>query len=333
MRGVPELHAVTRTFANGVATLKIGSCVTLSTLQHELETLIALKKKPSDDWPAAVAQTTIPEQAAKPLYDHVGMVAGHQIRGWGSVGGNLMMARNQGFGADVAPLMCGLGATVDVRDASGAERNGVPVETFMQEGDGTRDTEAGVPRALLVSINIPFADGSTFVTHRVAARRRQCHAMTNAAFLVTKGKTVRMFYGALGGAPKRAPTSEQAMQDMLASKDGVGFPELMKAVRTDTAPLIEPGNHHEDIQKRLVQSFALKFFAVCVNNVKDGAPWVAGADTIHSHSARRLQTDQARRPLHTACAVTPPCPCRQRRGLQPPKPESASVPAAPPAVL
>ena len=71
---------------------------------------------------AAIDGLVAETPAFGPAADHLRRIAGHHVRGVGSVGGNLMMAQRRGFESDLATVTAGLGATVSVAMPGGGSR-------------------------------------------------------------------------------------------------------------------------------------------------------------------------------------------------------------------
>lgn len=170
--------------------IEVGAAVTISNFIEFLENLDLKSKAALNGCVAGVKSTTI---IAHVLAAHLREVASNHVRNWGSVGGNLMMARLYNFESDIATILLGVDAQVIV----GGEK--INLETFLGKG-------ALANGEFLQSIWIPLhrASGVTFKTFRAAPRPSGfALAYLNAAFFARVSETgrfedVRLAFGAFG---------------------------------------------------------------------------------------------------------------------------------------
>jgi len=163
-----------------------------------------------------------PEKAALPvLLEHATKVAGHSVRGLGTLGGNLAMTKWRGFASDLATILTGVDARVTV--AQGGETTKVPLDRFFASDFELSRT------AVLTEVFVPFLEqGELFRSYRTALRPINSHAITNAAFVVkTEAEHVvkaRLVFGALGSrgtftGPFRALRTEKATVGQKLTND------------------------------------------------------------------------------------------------------------------
>lgn len=156
---VPEL-AATRVDQEG---LKIGGAVTLTRLSQMLEATIA-------DHPRWKTRGLVA------LFDHLKIVACHQVRNIGSVAGNIAIGTNFGFLSDVVVVLAALGGEVTVSSPEGERR--YPILDLPKTDE--------LPRAALYrSIHIPWSERGEIVdSYKIRRRPENAHAIVNAAIRV-----------------------------------------------------------------------------------------------------------------------------------------------------
>jgi xanthine dehydrogenase/oxidase len=155
--------------ADDSATVTIGGGVTLTSLREFL-TLEATRIAPGKT------------QGLVALNAHLKRVAGEQVRGVGTVAGNLMLALSHREGGDPFPsdLMTVLGAldaTVWLRTPGSDAERSFPLLEFPE----LRTFTQGLA---VTRVTLPATSGSTIVqTYKVARRDQNAHALVNAGFL------------------------------------------------------------------------------------------------------------------------------------------------------
>lgn len=156
-----------------------------------------------------------------PLLAHLHRVAGYSIRCRASIGGNLMVCKqhqspNDFFPSDVAICMLGIGATLNVLDATTNTQTSVSVEAFLA---------MDFTQKILVSISIPFATSQfqTFTTYKIAKRQVMAHALVNCAFQSTLSplsgtlSAVTVAIGGVFASPTRVTAIETALSGLTVS--------------------------------------------------------------------------------------------------------------------
>mmetsp|Transcript_42768 Transcript_42768/g.110585 ORF Transcript_42768/g.110585 Transcript_42768/m.110585 type:complete len:1324 (+) Transcript_42768:67-4038(+) len=216
---VPELTTVDCT-AEG---MRFGAAVTLNNFIRTMEAQLTAGKED-------------PTRAALPtLLDHAQRISGHGVRNWGTLGGNLVMTKAQGFQSDLATILTGVGATVTLMKNK-AETEDMPLDAFYSAQYQL------TPTTVLKSVFVPYLEaGEIFRSFKVAVRPQNSHAILNAAFRVKAAggsvASARLVFGALGsrgdapgpsdpealgggtsGGPLRAPKTEEALAGKELSK-------------------------------------------------------------------------------------------------------------------
>jgi len=194
-----------------------------------------------------------PEKAALPvLLEHATKVAGHSVRGLGTLGGNLAMTKQRGFASDLATILMGVNASVTV--AQGEVSSNVPLDKFFASDYELSNT------AVITQVLVPFLEqGEVFRSYRAALRPINSHAITNAAFVVKVEAEVvvkaRLVFGAFGSrgtntGPFRASQTEKALVGQKVTNDlGV---EVMVALGS------EPWWPQDDYERHLARGFLVK---------------------------------------------------------------------------
>ncbi|PSC73608.1 indole-3-acetaldehyde oxidase-like [Micractinium conductrix] len=218
------------------------------------------------------APTPPPPHPCAALAGLLARVAGAHVRAAGTVGGNLMLAREQGLESDVATGLLGWGASVVLLNTSSEAaaaaannaaggvhatngKNGaavgapeVPLEDFL--GD---DGSPGAGR-LLVAVRLPLpAEGAYYWTSKVAPAHSSVHATMNAAVglrfasgsggsahgaAVADASVALGYYGANRWAVHRAAAAEAALMGRQLSPASLAA--ALKAVVADVAGAARP---------------------------------------------------------------------------------------------
>eukprot|EP00300_Choanocystis_sp_HF-7_P007785 c15509_g1_i2.p1 GENE.c15509_g1_i2~~c15509_g1_i2.p1 ORF type:complete len:958 (-),score=210.72 c15509_g1_i2:1537-4020(-) len=293
---IPDLLAIQWSEGASGVELSVGSGVTIARLA---ETLNGVK---SSQYPHCAAVAT-------GLADHLLLIAGHQVRNRGSIGGNLMMVRNRNFASDLAPCLVALNARVDVLSATGAQQNNIDLLDFLSQ-----DRDAF---AVLVRVHIPLGrsaapdaqNSEVFVTYRTSFRPRNAYALANAAFrlTITNGavSAAKFVFGALGNVPRVSSAGASLLTGQPFSPETFKglVTQFVDAVRVEVGQLVnqDSHDHHTHYRLRLVQSFAFKFISILTE------PSSNAAVSIHSRRSRRTRTAQ----------VVPANDSRELKGLAP----------------
>jgi len=301
---IPELTKFELTKRQDSLVISFGAGLTIGSLTMQLTAL--------------ANEIPNPQDIVAPLRDHLMLIAGHQVRNRGSVGGNIMLARNRGFASDIAPLLVALGAFVDVFDGKKVHEK-VSLGEFLAEGLNNP------PPILLLSFTIPLGlannTGSTrqiLRTYRTAIRPRNAYSLANAAFwVVIDGNVItasRLVFGALGSIPRRATETENLFKGKKVGGEGVNETGWEAGVQQQVVESVEreigqwaqkdqpTGDHHLVYRLRLVQSFAYKLLNAlpAIVGGKTLALNDSQAGSVHARCTRRTTTEQ------TIPAVTDP---------------------------
>lgn len=192
------------------------------------------------------------------LAEHAARVAGTNVRGWGSIGGNLLITKRFAFQSDLATALCGAGAHVTVASKDGEQR--MPLEDFL--GTNYQFPKIGV----LKNVFLPYrqGDGWTVRSYKVGKRPVDSHAVVNAAFEVKQGggkiEQARLVFGCflsgsggnLGG-PRRAVNTEKVVMGRTA--DDATMQAALEALQQ------EAWWPTDDYEAHLARGFLFKLFA------------------------------------------------------------------------
>ena len=138
--------------------------------------------------------------ALRPL---LGRLGSRQIRGLGTIGGNLGTASPIG---DMLPPLLALGAIVRLRSSAGSRD--VPVEDFLL---GYRRTALGADE-IIDSVLLPHVPpGAMLVCEKLSKRYDQDISAVSAAFLVDPAGAMRLAFGGMGPTAVRARNAEAAL--------------------------------------------------------------------------------------------------------------------------
>jgi xanthine dehydrogenase molybdopterin-binding subunit B/xanthine dehydrogenase iron-sulfur cluster and FAD-binding subunit A len=292
IRGVRALHAITSTNTknNASTELRVGAAATIAQFIDVLGANKALAKN----------------NVAVALREHASLIAGHQIRNVGSVGGNVMMCRDRGFASDLATILCGVDAHVEyvTRGQTNDTVQSASLHTFLTAAD------RAAALLLAITISIPNDNNVIFRTYRTALRSRNAYSQCNAAFFLViaedgKVATARVVYGALGNGrrPFLAQQSAAAVTGKTLAQFSGAFVAFLKA---EVAPIVaEPpesrGDGHGEFRARLVTAFATKFVAlfqphesfpdaIRALSLRPTTPTLHGKGTRASQAVQRFDT-------------------------------------------
>jgi xanthine dehydrogenase small subunit len=171
------------------------------------------------------------EAGFAPLAALLSRLGSRQIRGLGTLGGNLGTASPIG---DSLPPLVALGATLRVASARGARE--MPVEAFLT---GYR-SNALAPEEVIVAVTLPRpAQGAHFACEKVSKRHDQDIATVGAALLVREEAGVvaeaRLAFGGVGATVLRAAGAEAALVGRPFDEAAVAA--AAAALARDIAPL------------------------------------------------------------------------------------------------
>jgi xanthine dehydrogenase molybdopterin-binding subunit B/xanthine dehydrogenase iron-sulfur cluster and FAD-binding subunit A len=165
------------------------------------------------------------------LVDHIRRVSNTNIRNAGSWTGNLVMARTKGFPSDIATILAGVGAVINVIDIASGKQHQLDVLSFLNSHEDH----------LVISISIPILDEKhdRFQTYRSSIRHNNAYALVNAAFAVTvcqdgKIQKARLVFGVVGKYAKRAVETEKVLIGKVPNH--ALFLEAIKAIKTEINP-------------------------------------------------------------------------------------------------
>ena len=172
-----------------------------------------------------------PELNLRGVLPLLARLGSRQIRGLGTLGGNLATASPIG---DALPPLIALGATVRLRSGAGARE--LPVEAFLR---GYRSHALG-PDEVIESVFLPCVPGGAlFVCEKLSKRHDQDIATVSAAFLVqtVEGRVQRavLAFGGMGPIAARAPRAEAAL--IGAEWSPATLEHAAAALADDFAPL------------------------------------------------------------------------------------------------
>jgi xanthine dehydrogenase small subunit len=171
------------------------------------------------------------EAGFAPLGSLLARLGSRQIRGLGTLGGNLGTASPIG---DSLPPLVALGAVVRVASVRGARE--VPVGEFLT---GYR-TNALAPDEVIVSVTLPRPpEGAHFACEKISKRHDQDIATVGAALLVREEAGVvaeaRLAFGGVGATVVRAANAEAALTGRPFDAAQVAL--AADALAQDIAPL------------------------------------------------------------------------------------------------
>ena len=248
--------------------IEVGASVTISNFIEFLESLeVRGLKAPTPGVIGTNNETSIPIVLAA----HLKLIASNHVRNWGSVGGNMMIAKLYNFESDVATILLGVDARVKVVSpcGEGTVTKNMSLEDFLERG-ALDNSE------LLQSIWIPLdkavssQDGPRvrFKTFRASPRPLGfALAYINAAFFarvsepvhgVTKLDDVRLAFGAFGTEHAvRARRVEDHLNEKTLTWEVIL--EAVRLLRTEVVPA--HGTRHAEYRVSVAVSFLFQFLA------------------------------------------------------------------------
>lgn len=217
------------------------------------------------------------------LIRHVRKIAGTHVRGVGSVGGNLMLAKGKGFLSDLATILLAARATTTlVSDAGVAECS---MEQFLALPSLASGT-------LLQSITIPWSSAGThFNTYKTAIRPQNAHAWVNAGFCfqLADDGTIEDATLAFGGIMHEDQPGSHAIGAPKTSAFLKGKQVCMETLQgalerlvVEVAPAASA--MRREFRERLVHGFFYKFFVEVSNAI--------GSDVDSSHRTATVDLTQ-----------------------------------------
>lgn len=242
LSGISELRSITPIPNGGV---RCGAAVPISTFMGALL-----------DEGARVGGATAEAFAA--LVQVIGKIANVHVRDVGSIGGNLLMAKNLGFASDLATPLCAANATANYVDSNG--RQSAPLYDFLQQSSSE-------PTILeTIDVRAP-SSGSQFYCYRQAIRCINAHAILNSGFSVRLDsaqalRDVVAVFGAAGEFDqpgKNAPRRHAGIEAVLEGKT------LQASLLDDVRALLAQddafihGPYKRSHRQKLMLAFTLKF--------------------------------------------------------------------------
>jgi xanthine dehydrogenase molybdopterin-binding subunit B/xanthine dehydrogenase iron-sulfur cluster and FAD-binding subunit A len=277
LRGVPEMKQIDTTTSKDA--IIIGACATIAQLIESLDSRASAS------------------EVAKGVMEHASLIAGHQVRNVGTVGGNIMMCRTKGFASDLAPLLSGAGAMVDFAPLSGDIIQNVPLYEFLNSKE---------PVILLkITLPTPSSTFTAFKSYRTAMRSRNAYSILNAAYRINFNEKKEIvssiiIVGALGGGklPIRctalekelgSPQSNKLFSDYNSS-DVEHFKSTCNKIMTNLSEEHFPiGEEHSEYRERLMKTFFMKFLSYLGNKAEyDGGKnkFQGGRTPLHGKGTR-----------------------------------------------
>lgn len=233
--------------------IEVGASVTISNFIEFLENL------ENDPKATANGGVGVKSTVAHVLAAHLRKIASNHVRNWGSVGGNLMMARLYKFESDIATILLGVGAQVTI---TGVGAKKIKLEDFL--GKGALETGE-----FLQSIWIPRESSEViFKTFRAAPRPSGfALAYLNAAFFARASESdrggvtlgaVRLAFGAFGTDHAiRAGGVENHLNGKLLTWEVIL--EAVRLLKTELVP--KPGTRKAGYRVSVAVSFLFQFLA------------------------------------------------------------------------
>eukprot|EP01091_Cochliopodium_minus_P009731 TRINITY_DN245_c0_g1_i2.p1 TRINITY_DN245_c0_g1~~TRINITY_DN245_c0_g1_i2.p1 ORF type:complete len:960 (-),score=332.45 TRINITY_DN245_c0_g1_i2:1092-3647(-) len=233
--------------------LTVGSAVTIYEL---LENLEKLKNKSPHSFPT--------------LISHIKKIASRHIRMNGTWTGNLFMARDKGFGSDLATVVFGVGAKLSVINEK-EETEERDIETFLASTDDI----------VVVSMTIPFLkENEYFESYRVSLRSQLSHPLINSAYRVVcnQDNTIKEAFLVYGVVSKHSIRAKKTENFLVGKQfDEKTFAEAVDHLREDINLSKHPETQYftihqpegkEQYRSNLVVHFFFKFFCKMRINLK-----------------------------------------------------------------
>jgi abscisic-aldehyde oxidase len=182
------------------------------------------------------------------------------VRSVGSIGGNLCMAKKNGFLSDLATILIGAEATVTLATSPTATRV-ISLLEFVSTPSFASSNE------ILLSISIPFNRvGDHYNSYKVAMRATNAHAFINAAFKVNVDSKTNLIthsvlayggvmqYDIAGAHPIRASRTEAYITGRPLTQ------ETLQASLKILNDEVKPVGERAEYRQRLASSYFYKFF-------------------------------------------------------------------------
>lgn len=226
------------------------------------------------------------------VIDHLNRLAGYSIRCRASIGGNLMVCRqhqsqNDFFPSDAAIVLLGIGATVNVLNATTGTTSNVTMSTFLS---------MDFTQTVLTSIVIPFAASQfqTFKSYKIAKRQVMSHALVNCAFQSTLSplsNTLSNAFVAVGGVfavPTRV-TSVESVLNGLNVTDATAVLNACNLLKTALTAGVAPMGGRQSFRVQTAVNYLYKYLlsllpTVPTNLVKASANWMVRPVTTSSQT-------------------------------------------------
>src|SRR5260221_11956111 len=217
-------------------------------------------------------------------------LAGEQVRGVGTVAGNIMLVKNHEaegvpFTSDLFTVLATLGAVVVLRAAGDPEQEQYfPILEMPPVGS--------FPSGFVITkVLIPFTSkGSMVQTYKVARRLQNAHALVNAGFHCefgpsTEVERVTLIFGAIGRLPISAERTAAFLREKLWTR--ATFEAAIQILREEIAahivPKLEDGVSTE-YREALAEALFYKYFVyvasqiapqeVPPDEISAGQPWM-----------------------------------------------------------
>lgn len=242
--------------------IEVGASVSISKFIEFLENSEKPKLKESTNG-------VIHSRIGDILATHLKKIASNHVRNWGSVGGNLMMARLYNFESDVATILLGVDAQVNIVSSGG---EGLVTEIIRLEdfiGEGALENGRLLQSIWIPIDNQPSKDSQVvFKTFRAAPRPLGfALALVNAAFFarVFEEKSgevvlddVRLAFGAFGTEHAiRARRVEKHLNGKSLTWDVIL--EAIRLLKSDVVPKL--GTSKAEYRVSVAGSFLFQFLA------------------------------------------------------------------------
>ncbi len=226
------------------------------------------------------------------LYDHIQRIANVQVRNVGTIGGNLVMARQNAttaapFPSDLFTVLATLGATVGIQPSDpSTEFAAVPVLELP-------DFDSMTGGYVLTWLALPLTQVNEYVkTYKVARRVQNAHALVNAGFRVRFDSNANVaaatvVLGGIAGMPLAVDVSSLVGKGWVWSTWQLLAQAVTAAVKQSLVPM--PDGVSDEYRLDLAVNLALKFFvwlALQVNPTIVQSNWAsAGEDYVRPVSS------------------------------------------------
>jgi len=258
------------------ARIVIGGGITLTTLKSFLAEVIQ-------------SQDPVRTKGLVEMEAHLARVAGEQVRGVGTVAGNIMLVKNHEaegvlFTYDLFTVLATLGAVVVLRAAGDPEQEQhfpilemPPVDSF--------------PSGFVITkVLVPFTSkGSMVQTYKVSRRLQNAHALVNAGFHCEFGPSTgveraTLVFGGIGRLPISAERTAAFLREKPWTR--VTFEAAIQVLREEIAahivPKLEDGVSSE-YREALAEALFYKYFVYVASQI---APQEVPPDEISAGQPR-----------------------------------------------